>query len=688
MPRVLRTLHGAERRLDARPDRTDLRDRIYQPPLVSLPDLFPSPREIAPQLELYRDWRLVLDQGDEGACTGFGLAAVVNYLAFRRWLDAGNDAKKAPKESPVPIVSARMLYQMARVYDEWRGEDYEGSSCRGAMKGWHKHGVCAREYWPSGAAERSSERKITWQEDAARRPLGVYYRIQKESIVDMQAAIHEVGAIYASADVHGGWDEPSARDGSPLPMIVKKGKIEGGHAFAFVGYTADGFILQNSWGPSWGFHGFALLPYEDWVQNGTDAWVAVLGAPTTAPVARVVQRGGAARPEAAAPRLRLGKKLAAGADAPTRLSVEQAYEHTLVLGNNGRPELRFVDVSGVDATVREIFVDSPARQKATSIALYAHGGLNDESASLERIRSMAPVFLANGVYPLYFTWRTGALESIRGRLADIARQILPGRAEASLKGVFGGIGRALREANDRAIEAAAAEFLVKAMWTEMKQNAEASALAGGGVRLAAAALAELQQQTQCKIHLVGHSAGAILLGHLLSATAGTRLRFETATLFAPACTTAFASRHYGPALAAGSVGSLHVENMDDERELADSVGPYRKSLLYLVSRALEVAHKTPLLGLAAAWSRPGVKDAWSADGNDDVRAWVSTVKGLGDRAQHLQLTKRDDPVRTGRATIPLAHGSFDNDIASISRLLVRIVGWTNLPAPVTELSGF
>ena len=45
-------------------------------------------------------------------------------------------------------------------------------------------------------------------------------------------------------------------------------------------------------------------------------------------------------------------------------------------------------------------------------------------------------------------------------------------------------------------------------------------------------------------------------------------------------------------------------------------------------------------------------------------------------------------MKTGRATIPLAHGSFDNDIAAISRLLVRIVGKKNLPAPVTELSGF
>lgn len=29
---------------------------------------------------------------------------------------------------------------MARRYGEWPGENYEGSSARGAMKGWHQHG--------------------------------------------------------------------------------------------------------------------------------------------------------------------------------------------------------------------------------------------------------------------------------------------------------------------------------------------------------------------------------------------------------------------------------------------------------------------------------------------------------------------------------------------------------------------
>ena len=41
-----------------------------------------------------------------------------------------------------------MLYELARKYDEWPGEGYEGSSARGAMKGWVRHGVASRLRWP------------------------------------------------------------------------------------------------------------------------------------------------------------------------------------------------------------------------------------------------------------------------------------------------------------------------------------------------------------------------------------------------------------------------------------------------------------------------------------------------------------------------------------------------------------
>ena len=136
--------------------------------------------------------------------------------------------------------------------------------------------------WPYG--KRFTEPKEGWQQDAAARPLGAYYRINKDSIVDMQAAIQEVHAIYASGSVHEGWWVKTS-DAPPV-IDMTDAKENGGHAFAIVGYNADGFIIQNSWGGSWGYRGFAILTYADWVKNGMDAWVAVMGAP-------VVTRGAA-----------------------------------------------------------------------------------------------------------------------------------------------------------------------------------------------------------------------------------------------------------------------------------------------------------------------------------------------------------------------------------------------------------
>ena len=137
----------ARRLLDARPDRLDLRDLAYRPPLRSLPPQWPVDADIARFVGAYARAGLVLDQGTEGACTGFGLACVANFLLWRRAIEAGRSAAFEP-------VSPRMFYELARRYDEWPGDDYEGSSCRGALKGWHKHGACAERLWPHRARGR------------------------------------------------------------------------------------------------------------------------------------------------------------------------------------------------------------------------------------------------------------------------------------------------------------------------------------------------------------------------------------------------------------------------------------------------------------------------------------------------------------------------------------------------------
>jgi hypothetical protein len=679
------------RTFDARPDRVDFRDRVYTPPLIALPAQSPEPRAFKKICADIAAQGLVLNQGSEGACTGFGLAGVINFMA---WRAAQNSKEKSASVSP------RMLYQLARQYDEWPGEDYDGSSCRGAMKGWHRHGVCSELLWPY--ANKKGEfvaPKKGWELDAALRPLGAYYRVDMSSIADMQAAIHEVGAIYVAASVHAGWDavpQPAAS----LPVIECHKNAPDGHAFALVGYTPQGFIVQNSWGPKWGYHGFALLTYEDWVLHGSDAWVAAMGAPMIGAVAERTRSTEALRDRQAAPNLAIIPQAAAAAVAsnPAVLpwSEAAAYEHSVVLGNNGEPQNRFISAPNAATAVKMAAFESPLAwlrtQKKPRIAIYAHGGLNDEAASIKRIRVLAPYFAANDIYPLFITWRTGVLESIVGMLHDTTDKLFGANIVSS------GWEWA-RDQADRAIEALAERALVKPVWTQIKQNAEASADGGSGLWLVAEQLRLLNAAIpKLEIHLVGHSAGAILLGHLLDlcapTTAAPALNIRSTSLFAPACTVAFANRRYIGAVGNGvlKAANLHVDLMSNERELADTVGPYSKSLLYLVSRALETLHKMPLLGMEAAWHPLGA--------DSDAKLWNASAATVAELAQWrafaaggavpLQVHK-DKLVRTGSAagqTIALAHGSFDNDIDVISATLARALGVAAPPVAVDNLQAF
>ena len=90
------------------------------------------------------------------------------------------------------------------------GEKYEGSSARGAMKGWHKHGVCSAEHWRYKNPQDKPKFGLRF-EDALRRPLGAYLRVNHKDIVAMHSAISEVGILYATGEVHSGWDDDRPR---------------------------------------------------------------------------------------------------------------------------------------------------------------------------------------------------------------------------------------------------------------------------------------------------------------------------------------------------------------------------------------------------------------------------------------------------------------------------------------------
>jgi len=52
------------------------------------------------------------------------------------------------------------------------------------------------------------------------------------------------------------------------------GKAEGGHAVSLIGYDneARAWIIRNSWGDSWGDHGFAMVSWDDVSGVGSNTW--------------------------------------------------------------------------------------------------------------------------------------------------------------------------------------------------------------------------------------------------------------------------------------------------------------------------------------------------------------------------------------------------------------------------------
>jgi len=217
---------------------------------------------------------------------------------------------------------------------------------------------------------------------------------------------------------------------------------------------------------------------------------------------------------------------------------------------------------------------------------------------------------------------------------------------------------------------------------------EHSADTGGGLSALGKQINALADASggKLKVHIIGHSAGSFVTGRLLSELANRQLNTASCTLFAPACDLAFALRHYRTALDNGNLASAQfkIHTLSDSLELDDTVGPYRKSLLYLVSRALEHVHKTPLLGMEKAFSsNEPIDELWNKDPAilGDVKEWR---KFYGTMAQGTLTVLKDKQVSTGTRLIGSNHGSFDNSQVHIRDAIERILAG-GLIAPLTPL---
>lgn len=170
---------------------------------------------------------LWLDQGQEGACTGFARA---HDCAAR----------------PVPMTGvdnafAQRVYQRAKQLDEWPGENYEGSSVLGAVKAAQEFRYVEEYHWAF-------------------------------TLEDVILGIGYTGPAVIGVNWYRDMFNPDSSG-----FLRPTGGLAGGHSTLLNGircvYHGDGPFdldldasyvrLWNSWGSDWGFNGTAKVTLRD-----------------------------------------------------------------------------------------------------------------------------------------------------------------------------------------------------------------------------------------------------------------------------------------------------------------------------------------------------------------------------------------------------------------------------------------
>ncbi len=249
------------------------------------------------------------------------------------------------------------------------------------------------------------------------------------------------------------------------------------------------------------------------------------------------------------------------------------------------------------------------------------------------------------------------------------------------EGPLDAITDALLDRTDDMLEPLVRRFTGKSVWDEMKENGLlATHKEGQTGRVVLKHLARLMEREQVEIHLVGHSAGSIFLAPFVQLLAtsgeikqgsmkgktGYGIPAATCTLWAPAMTMALFKETYGSLIKAQAITRFALYTLTEKFEQDDHCAQiYRKSLLYLVSNALEETihipliqpDGEPLLGMEKFVQKDETLPALFQAGQAD---WV-----LAPNQAH------NNSLMASEAR---SHGGFDNDPTTLRSTMARILG--------------
>ncbi len=314
--------------------------------------------------------------------------------------------------------------------------------------------------------------------------------------------------------------------------------------------------------------------------------------------------------------------------------------------------------------------------KKLPIVFSAHGGLVDEAGGLSGALRQVDWWNDNQIYPLFFVWETGFLNTVEHLLIGVQQRSLA----VGARDIFD-------FTSDPVVEGLARAAGGPKIWGGMKRSAEIAARPGqagqppGGAFYVAGKLKALCDAfpNTVELHAVGHSAGAIFHAHFLPAALGLGVPpFESLQFLAPAVDVDTFKQNLlnGPVVKLGQqIKKFVMYSMKQDLEKADNCAHiYHKSLLYLIYFALEEHPRVDLLGLEeSVWRDPDLKKMFGLDG---------TTPHAGD-----SVWSQTGAPKGRNASESISHGGFDDDRATMDSVLRHILGRSDTD-PIVENPSF